>query len=302
MNTNELKVERSPETIAVEINTIKDETRKAVVLSSIEIGKRLVEAKEVVPHGEWGNWLEQYVEYSQSTANNLMKIYEELGTDQAALFGGTADSEAIAKLSYTQALEVIKIPSYERDEFMEKNNVHELSTRELKKVIEEKAKLEKKLEIYENEAKEHEGLTKQIGTYETSIGILEKKLEAAESENNEDTIGKLEAEIQRNKDDLDESKKKVKKLEAELKAKPIDVKEVIEKVPDEVEEELENLRKRLENSTSGEAEVKFKFQFESIVESFKLLIASLDDITDEETSEKYKGAVKGLLNKMEQSL
>src|SRR5699024_12724772 len=101
---NEMTVERSQETIATEINSIKEQTQKMLLHNSIEIGKRLVEAKEILPHGEWGSWLEGAVDYSQSTANNLMKIYEEYGDGQAALFGGNADSEAVASLPYTKAL------------------------------------------------------------------------------------------------------------------------------------------------------------------------------------------------------
>lgn len=44
---------RTPEIVAAEIRQIADQTRKMVLNSSIEIGKRLCEAKEMVPHGEW---------------------------------------------------------------------------------------------------------------------------------------------------------------------------------------------------------------------------------------------------------
>src|SRR5690625_1751496 len=97
---NEITVERSQETIAIEINSIKEQTRQMLLHNSIEIGKRLVEAKAILPHGEWGKWLEESVDYSQSTANNLMKIYDEYGDGQAALFGGDVNSEAVASLPY----------------------------------------------------------------------------------------------------------------------------------------------------------------------------------------------------------
>ena len=78
-------VERTPDIIAAEICQIADQTRKMVLNSSIEIGKRLCEAKEMIPHGEWGNWLEHSVNFKQSTANNLMKIYTEYGDIQGQL-------------------------------------------------------------------------------------------------------------------------------------------------------------------------------------------------------------------------
>ena len=72
-------ISRTPDMIATEINSIKSQTRIMVLCNSIEIGRRLVEAKEMLPHGEWGKWLETSVDYSQSTANNLMRIFEEYG-------------------------------------------------------------------------------------------------------------------------------------------------------------------------------------------------------------------------------
>ena len=49
--------------LATEINVIKEQTRAAVKNATLEIGKRLVEAKAVVPHGGWGYWLQQNVDY-----------------------------------------------------------------------------------------------------------------------------------------------------------------------------------------------------------------------------------------------
>lgn len=299
---NELKIERSSVIIAAEINSIKDQTRQMVLYNSIEIGKRLVEAKAVVSHGEWGNWLEQSVDYSQSTANNLMKIYEEYGNDQSVLFGGNANSEAIATLSYTKALALLSIPNYEREEFVEENNVQELSTRKLQDVIQEKKDLEKKLKVYEAEAEEHKDLKLKLSMSESKAKKLKEQLKEAETSNDEELIDRLEIEIKESNKKADEYKEEIKELEAELKKKPIEVAQIIEKVPKEIEKELEKLRKQVANNSSGEAEFKFKYQFESLVENFKLLLQSLENIQDEETAKKYKVAVKGLADKMTSSL
>lgn len=34
----------------------------------------------MIEHGAWGEWLEKSVDYSQRTAQNLMKIFEEYGS------------------------------------------------------------------------------------------------------------------------------------------------------------------------------------------------------------------------------
>ena len=65
--------------LAGEINFIKEQAREAIqqmaFRSAVEIGRRLVEAKEQVAHGEWGAWLEENVQYSQDTATRFMNIY-----------------------------------------------------------------------------------------------------------------------------------------------------------------------------------------------------------------------------------
>ena len=73
---NDLSTERTPLVIAAEINMITQQTRKILLASAVEIGRRLKEAKSLVNHGEWGKWLEESVSYTQRTAERLMKLYE----------------------------------------------------------------------------------------------------------------------------------------------------------------------------------------------------------------------------------
>lgn len=76
---NDLQVTRTPEMVAAEINLIKDQTRKLVLSNSILIGKKLKEVKEMLEPGQFGKWLAEAVDFSQSTANNLMRVYDEYG-------------------------------------------------------------------------------------------------------------------------------------------------------------------------------------------------------------------------------
>ncbi|MCM1565904.1 MAG: DUF3102 domain-containing protein [Dehalobacter sp. 4CP] len=71
--------ERTPLVIAAEINMITCQTKKILLTSAIEIGRRLLEAKDLVKHGEWGKWLAESVSYSQKTAERLIKLYQEYG-------------------------------------------------------------------------------------------------------------------------------------------------------------------------------------------------------------------------------
>jgi len=76
---SDMITERTPFVIAAEINTIKYQTEKILLAGAVEIGRRLTEAKALLPHGEWSKWLEDQVNFTQRTAQNLMRIYEEYG-------------------------------------------------------------------------------------------------------------------------------------------------------------------------------------------------------------------------------
>lgn len=132
---NEIIRARDIEIVTAEIVTIKRQAQQVLITAAIEIGRRLTEAKAMIPFGEWGKYLEERVEYSQSTANNLMKIYKEYGSDQDSLFDGFANSQAFANLNYTQALALLSVPAEEREQFAVENDVENKSTREIQELI-----------------------------------------------------------------------------------------------------------------------------------------------------------------------
>lgn len=135
---------RTPDVIAAEINTIKRTTAKYVLEQSIEIGRLLCEAKEAVPHGEWGHWLEENCAYSTSNANNLMRIYAEYGEDAEQLsFFAENKLELYGDLNRSQAIALLALPPAERAEFVKENDVPAMSVSELEaKIKEAKAETE----------------------------------------------------------------------------------------------------------------------------------------------------------------
>jgi len=324
---NELVINRTPELIAAEINNIKNQTRKIVIYNSIEIGRRLTEAKQLVGHGAWGSWLEKSVEYSNSTANNLMNIFKEYGNDQMSLLEeNTIKSPVYEKLSYSQAMELIKIPEEERITFIEENKVEDMSTRELKKAIEDLNKSEKEKEKaikdLEKFKKANEKIKKDIDSSNKVNIALEKEIE------------KIRAELKepKNNTELEELKKIITENEAkikELEEKPIEVTghsepseediaekkallEEVEKVKKEKEEvetklaiEKEELKKRLDGLISekkvaeeeSKRDIEFKVYFDSTQEAFEKLLNNIDEYPEESQEEK-KDKVKKLLNIM----
>lgn len=313
---NSLTINRTPEIIATEINNIKDQTRNMLLYNSIEIGRRLVEAKQMINHGEWGKWLEESVDYSQRTAQNLMKIFDEYGASQITLLGDNAKSQAIADLSYTQAVALLGIPEEERGDFIEEHDVKNMSTRELQQAIKgreqalkDKEELEEKLKVVEDKAEKNK---QQLETISVKYKELEKnskdqkkkyeeiknKLTEAQAIGDNEEVEKLQDSLVEKEKELKESLKKIEELKEELNQplEPV----VVEKIPESIEKELEELRGKVQG---GDIKARFKIHFDILVKNFNDLLNDLEEMKeDEELYDKYRKAVHGLIDKIVESL
>lgn len=133
------EVSRTADQVAADINKVKLNLAVAVVVSSIEIGRLLLEAKALVPHGEWGAWLAANVDFSESKAQSLMRRYKEFGDGQIDMITGTSDLDFFAFLSDSQMDALLALPKPERREFVEEHREElesgEMSVRDLKKEI-----------------------------------------------------------------------------------------------------------------------------------------------------------------------
>lgn len=128
--------QRSLATVTAEIRAYQDAARRMAVEYSIEIGRRLVEAKDMVSHGEWGAYLREELGFSQSTANNHMNMFRAYAADQMRLDGAAVKNQAFANLSYTQALALLALPSEEeREAFVAGHDMAAMSTRELQEEL-----------------------------------------------------------------------------------------------------------------------------------------------------------------------
>ena len=227
---------RDIDVITSEIHDLCNEAKRTVLLYAVEIGRRLVEAKEVLPHGEWGKWLEHSVHFSQSTANKHMQLFEAYGSRQMSLLGAELNSETFTNLSYSQALKLLAVPENEREEFVKKNNVEDLSTRELDRLIKERDEAKKQLQDTIEDARE--------------INMRKRQLEAITEEQ--------KAELERAKANADELKAKLEKAKAQEKKAKDKLKQLKDdpEVPKELQDKLrsEAAAKAAEEIKAGIAE------------------------------------------------
>lgn len=141
-NSNAVETVRNLETVAAEIRTFT----ASMLNNIIEIGRRLVEAKELCPHGEFEEWVRTQTGYSTSTAKNFMRLYREYGAEQGSLFGAEVNRQTFGDLTYSKALALLALPAAEREEFVESHDVEDMSTRELEAAIRERDEAKAALE------------------------------------------------------------------------------------------------------------------------------------------------------------
>lgn len=121
-----MAVGRSADSIATEIRVIVQQARAMMAAAVIEVGKRLIEAQELVPHGEWGEYVTHSCGFSQRTAQAYMQ-----------LAANPANAQTIADLPYSKALALLALPEGKIEEFRAEHHVEDVSVRELKKQIAE---------------------------------------------------------------------------------------------------------------------------------------------------------------------
>lgn len=217
MNQDKMIV-RSPEVIVREINQIKTETfrfwqsaRATVLRSAREIGRLLIEAKETVEAGQWGTWLKENVDYSEDTAQNLMRTYREFDP---------AKVPAFADLNYSQMVALFPLPPGERETLVNEIDVSNMPVREIKRLVKERDDARKKAEELEQAIASRE-----------DVQSLEKRLAAVSS-----TVTKAE----RRATDQERRAERLQGELNELKAHP----QIVEKIVNEpTAEELERIKK-----------------------------------------------------------
>lgn len=101
----------------------------------LEIGKRLLEAKEQLAHGEWLPWLRDKAEFSEATAQRFMRLAKEY-----------ANPSRVTDLGAYKALVLLALPASERDEFIEgkhevngtEKSVFDMTKKELEQAVRER--------------------------------------------------------------------------------------------------------------------------------------------------------------------
>lgn len=180
---------RPIEVITAEIWLYKNQAGAAI----LEIGRRLIEAKAQLSHGEWLPFLEEKVDFSEASAQRFMRLAREY-----------ENPSPVTDLGASKALVLLALPASERDDFVaekhlvngEEKTVAEMSKRELEKAIKERDKARYEAENARADAAravdEREKMASDMAVLKQMNETAEEELRASEKLR-ADLVSELEA-------------------------------------------------------------------------------------------------------------
>lgn len=129
----------------------------------IEVGKRLIQAKELVPHGEWQTWLKDNFNLSYRMAAKFIQIAERFGKNQPNSNVPTSAHLDILTFKASTLVELLALPEGEEQKFIaekaaEGNPADKITIKQLRDEINKFKKdneyLEKKTSHFERRVEE----------------------------------------------------------------------------------------------------------------------------------------------------
>lgn len=93
--------------------------------SILQLGRVFCEAKQLVEHGKWMDWVKDNTGFSTRTAQQFMQAYTRFGSNEKARQIG--DRSKLVKM--------LSLPAGTEDDFLENNDVSDMSTREVEEAV-----------------------------------------------------------------------------------------------------------------------------------------------------------------------
>ena len=246
----EISIEnKSTEQLTAEVNVRYRQAEQLAGMSAMmlaDAGRRLIEIKARIPHGQFETWCADNLEFSKSKAEKMMKLAERVA-DENSLFSKT---ETFTDIGISRVWALLAAPEEVAAEVIETNDVESMTVRELKaelaRVKEEKEAAERKAEIIDHN---NDDIRKELASMQRKLSetVSEKEfaeMQAAAQAQKEDLTKELseakaeaadiQAKLDKAKEDLKKQKAKQKDLEA---ARDEEVKKAIEGKTAEIEEQ-----------------------------------------------------------------
>lgn len=246
----EISIEnKSTEQLTAEVNVRYHQAEGLASMSAMmlaDAGRRLIEIKGRIPHGQFESWCADNLEFSKSKAEKMMKLAERVA-DENSLFSKT---ETFTDIGISRVWAFLAAPEEVAAEVIETNDVESMTVRELKaelaRVKDEKEAAERKAEMIDHN---NDDIRKELASMQRKLSetVSEQEfaeMQAAAQAQKEDLTKELseakaeaadiQAKLDKAKEDLKKQKAKQKELEA---ARDEEVKKAIEGKTAEIEEQ-----------------------------------------------------------------
>ena len=209
---NDVVAVRSIEIVTAEIHTIRDNVARVFMDGVVQIGRRLEEAKQLVPQGEWLAYLDKELGYKPSTAQNYMRIAREFGDGQVGLSGKTP-GDFFGNLGYSQLLPLLGLPEEEREQLAEEHDLAGMSSREIQALVKERDEAKANADMLESALAD---TMRKEGDLKSKLSDTKAKLKDATEKARAN--GDAAAELQRQLDALEQQAAAPRELTEEERA------------------------------------------------------------------------------------
>ena len=247
--------------LTIEIKFYLNQTAQNI----IEVGKRLIQAKELVPHGEWLNWLQNNFNLSIPTAQKFMQISDRFGISRI----DTAFAEV---LSPTQMIAMLALPAGDEEKFIAEmaakgTPVEDMTTRKLREEIQkykdESQGKDAKIKELEDKQTTLEGLLEDTHKDIAALSAANQKIQSTLDEKDELHKAELDSVRKENQKELKERDYRIHGLIAQVKSSAANEREQYEEIQ-KLKTENDSLNKCNEDLTKKLADAESKATIETV--------------------------------------
>lgn len=155
---------------------------ESMAMNMLQLGRVYTDAKKLVPHGKWGEWIRENGGMNERSAQQLMQIYTRFGSNPA--FNGIDKSKLIKMLS---------LPAGSEEAFMAGNAVDEMSSRAVEEAVKhEREKAQAALEKEKAAREQAEARAEELANRPPTV-----------PDNIAETLNAKEAELQKYRNEID---------------------------------------------------------------------------------------------------
>ena len=238
---------------------------KQAAQNIIEVGKRLIQARELVESGKWQNWLETNFSLTARSARNYMQVAERFGKTEI-------DFRFTEDLSPTQMIAMASLPEGEEKQFIAEmaakgTPVENMTTRtlreEIQKYKDESQGKDAKIKELEDSRTTLEDKLEEESKANVALGEANQKMQSTLNKKDELHKAELDSVRKENQAKIKEKDDKISHLDLRLRDREQSINERDTKIQ-EMEQQLTAAKNKNKDLTQKLADAESKATIETV--------------------------------------